>query len=287
MPYNASLNLYFRGAANLRGALQHAMARFSISSPQEVVVLGGSAGGLSTTLHVDAIGALLGARRIAGLPECGWFPFWDAPCAGPTNKNSNMCNATGDFFSVVALQNATGSLSPECRAAQGGAGSEWRCFMAQVATPFVRAPLFVWQSKFDHFQLSAFLSVDCSFAQAYNPPWLPAPVCSRNNTEAILAYGAYFMSTIAPLIAAPGPHRGLYLTSCVLHGMDFNYLTVGDTAAGELGATPAVAFNAWYQAVLRGAGGAPSVDNDWKWVEDFAAPRVDNPLACPPFVFTP
>ena len=283
VPYNASLDLYFRGAANLRAALADFKARFGVHAPAEVVVTGGSAGGLSTTLHVDYIGAFLGAAFVAGVPQCGWFPFWDAPCAGPTMKNSLMCNATGAFFDTVALQNATGALSAECRAAQG-AGSEWRCFMAAVATPYVKAPLFVWQSKFDHFQLSAFLSVDCSYAQVYNPPWSPAPVCSANNTADILAFGRYFMEQLQPLVAAPGPHRALYLTSCVLHGMDYNFLTVGDNSAGELGTAPIVAFNLWYAALRNPSAADPG--NNWKWVEDFAAPRLDNPLACPPFVFT-
>jgi hypothetical protein len=30
---------------------------------------------------------------------------------------------------------------------------------------------------------------------------------------------------------------------------------------------------------------AADVDNGWKWVEDLPLPRVDNALACPPFVF--
>lgn len=219
VPYNASVDLYFRGAANLRAALTDFKARYSVAAPSEVVVTGGSAGGLSTTLHVDYIGAFLGAAMVAGVPQCGWFPFWEAPCAGPTNKNSLMCNATGAFFDTVTLQNATGALSAECKAAQRP-GEEWKCFMAAVATDFVRAPLFIWQSKFDHFQLSAFLSVDCAYEQTYNPPWNPAPVCSHNNTADILAYGAYFTEQLAPLIGAKGPHRALYLTSCVLHGMD-------------------------------------------------------------------
>jgi len=282
VPYNASVSLYFRGAANLRVALEDFRARYAVAAPAEVVVSGGSAGGLSTTLHVDAIGAALRAQAIVGVPQCGWFPYWDAPCAGPNITTSNMCNATGDFRGMVAQQNATGALSAECRAAQG-AGEEWRCFMAAVATPFVHAPLFVWQSKFDHFQLSAFLSVDCSYAQQYNPPWAPAPVCSHNNTRDIRAYGAYFMEQLQPFIAAPGPHRALYLTSCVLHGMDYNYLTVGANDAGELGVTPSVAFNLWYRAIRDPA--SATLTNGYKWVEDLDLPRVDNPLACPPFEF--
>ena len=283
VPYNASLNLFFRGAANMRAALADFQARFAVAAPAEVVVTGGSAGGLSTTLHVDAIGAALGAQAIVGVPQCGWFPFWESACAGPTITTSNMCNATGDFRALVEQQNATGALSAECRAAQRS-GEEWRCFMAAVATPFVRAPLFVWQSKFDHFQLSAFLCVDCSYAQQYNPPWAPAPVCSPNNTRDILAYGAYFMEQLQPLIDAPGPQRALYLTSCVLHGMDYNFLTVGANDAGELGVTPSVAFNLWYTAIREPA--SATLTNNYKWVEDLDMPRVDNPLACPPFEFS-
>lgn len=282
VPYNASLNLYFRGAANLRAALADCAARFAVAAPAEVVVTGGSAGGLSTTLHVDAIGAAWGARSVVGVPQAGYFPAWDAPCAGPTSKSSNMCNATGAFFDSVVLQNSTGALSAECRAAQA-VGDEWRCFLAAVATPFVKAPLFVWQSLYDHFQLRAFLSVDCAFDQAYTPPWLPAPVCSANNTRDIRAYGAYFLEQLQPLIAAPGPHRALYLTSCVLHGMDYNFLSVGANAAGELGTNPSVAFNLWYRALMDPA--SATLDNNYKWVESLPEPRVDNPLACPPFVF--
>ena len=73
------------------------------------------------------------------------------------------------------------------------------------------------------------------------------------------------------------------LTSCVLHGMDYNFLTVGANDAGELGVTPAVAFNLWYRAIMDPA--SATLTNDYKWVEDLDMPRVDNPLACPPFAF--
>lgn len=157
--------------------------------------------------------------------------------------------------------------------------------MAAVLTPFVRAPLFVWQSKFDHFQLNDILGVDCALLQAYTPPWLAPPNCSAASTAAIAAFGAAFMQQLAPLLAAPGLTRGVYLTSCVLHGMDYNYLTTGDDAAGELGTNPNVAFNLWY-AAAKNPQLAPNISNGYKWIEDRALPRVDNPLACPPFLFT-
>ena len=109
-------------------------------------------------------------------------------------------------------------------------------------------------------------------------------MCSRNNTRDIVAFGKFFVEQLAPLIAAPGPHRALYLTSCVLHGMDYNFLTVGANAAGELGVSPAVAFTLWYTALMDPQ--SATLENNYKWIEDTLEPRVDNPLACPPFVFS-
>ena len=93
------------------------------------------------------------------------------------------------------------------------------------------------------------------------------------------------MQQLQPLIATPGPHRALFLTSCILHGMDYNYLVVGDNDVGEGGTTPSVAFNLWYRSIMDPAR-ALNMTNDWKWIEDRDMPRVDNPLACPAFIFS-
>jgi hypothetical protein len=85
-----------------------------------------------------------------------------------------------------------------------------------------------------------------------------------------------YLWQIQAVIEAPAPHRAIFLTSCVLHGMDYQYLSVNDTS-------PMVAFNLWYDALHSSSGGAPTVS--YKWVEDWAMPRTDNPLACPPFTF--
>jgi Pectinacetylesterase len=279
VPYNASVNLFIRGNANLRAALSDAKSRFGISEPDEVLVTGGSAGGLSTTLHVDYIGEFLQAKLTVGAPSCGYFIEHDAPCAGPTHSNP-QCNTTGTFKNLTVLANSTPALIPACLADHPN--DAWRCLMAPTVTQYVKAPLFISQSKFDHFQLSSFLSVDCSYDQSFTPPWNQAPICSPAETAAILAYGAEFMAQFEPLLATPGLRRGVYLTSCVLHGMDYHFVTVGDTVGSEELGTPInVAFNLWHQAIV---GGEASQDS-FKWVEDLKNPRVSNPLACPPFVF--
>ena len=54
-----------------------------------------------------------------------------------------------------------GALPADCTAAQQPAET-WRCFTAPTVAPFVRSPLFVLQSQFDHFQLSAMAHIPCS-----------------------------------------------------------------------------------------------------------------------------
>ena len=261
-PYGnySNATIYFRGAANLEAALADALARAGAAGRvAEVLVTGGSAGGMSTVLHVDRIGALAGAARVAGVPQAGFFTEWNATCVDP-EPGAIWCNATDQFAHLFGIANVSGALAPACLADH--AAEPWRCFLVPTAQAYVAAPLFFWQSKFDHFQLRAFVSVACTLAQAYNPPWVSNVTCNARDTGAISSFGALFMEQFAPVLAAPGPHRAAFLTSCVLHGMDYHYLAVGDAdiaPIGERGASPAVALNTWYAALY--AADPPGVDN--------------------------
>lgn len=66
--------LLFRGHANLRGALAEIRRRYLNDGQlpvRELIVTGGSAGGLSTIIHVDEIKALLNAEAVVGMPVAG------------------------------------------------------------------------------------------------------------------------------------------------------------------------------------------------------------------------
>ncbi len=168
-------------------------------------------------------------------------------------------------------------MAPKCLA--DNAENPWRCWLPPVAEKYVDAPLFFWQSKFDHFQLSEFVGLECARAQAYTPPWhYNLSACSLRDTVAIEAYGNLFLEQFGPVLATPGTHRAVFLTSCVLHGMSQMFLSV-------MGTTPSIAITLWHMA-LRDSN-PPILDNDFKWIESLTLPRVDNPLACPPFTFTP
>lgn len=70
---NSSQRLWFRGAANMDRVLDVLEERFSLRAAAEVVVTGGSAGGLSTLLHVDHVAARVPTARVVGAPDAGYF----------------------------------------------------------------------------------------------------------------------------------------------------------------------------------------------------------------------
>jgi hypothetical protein len=153
------------------------------------------------------------------------------------------------------------------------------CALAPVAVAYVEHDLFLEQSKFDHWQLWQEAGIGCMTEQAYTPPWNGTVACNAEDTAAIIAYGEAFMAQVAPLRAAPGSHRGMFLTSCVVHGQDWHYASIGDTNLQT-------AFSLWYHyRHLPNATSTLGLDNDFQWVEDLRLPRTDNPLACPPFTF--
>eukprot|EP01052_Picozoa_sp_SAG31_P025650 SAG31_NODE_2260_length_6065_cov_3.729802_1_plen_266_part_00 len=139
--------LYFRGKANLEGLLASMKSKYALAAATDVVVSGGSAGGLSTYLHADAVRAALPlATKVVAMPDAGFFI---------DNDISRASGWVAQLQWVAMAQNVSASLSPDCLAVYPGAAESWKCFLAQYAAPFIKTPLFVLQSQYDAYQTSA------------------------------------------------------------------------------------------------------------------------------------
>ena len=109
------------------------------------------------------------------------------------------------------MVNSTPSLLPDCKAAQV-TGEEWRCFLAPVAFPFIKQPLFALQSRFEEYQLMANFRLPCEQGQRFSPPYYKPNRCgSAANRSAIDAFGREFMRQFAPVLASPS--TGCFLTA--------------------------------------------------------------------------
>lgn len=143
-----NVTVHFRGAALLAAVRADLLDR-GMASASTVVVGGCSAGGLSVYIHCDewtaAIRAANPATQTVCLADSGWFPI--VPAAGFPSTWFN-----GVWSGGFAFHNASGSMHADCLAAQP-AGDEWRCMMAEVVAPFIKTPLFAFQSQYDSFQI--------------------------------------------------------------------------------------------------------------------------------------
>jgi hypothetical protein len=225
--------LHYRGLANLDATLDHAFSALGLGDATEMVVTGGSAGGLSTFLHVDRVAARMKAgapacKRTTGAPVVGFFLDHAAYLSTATNYSTSM-------GVVVHDQNATGALLPSCLAAFPT--SPHLCFMSPHMVRFVQSPLFVFNSRFDAWQMDNDLQIPCHAGDPAHPK------CSADEQAAIVQYGADFVTALAAVSAEP--KNGAFITSCICHGCDWATLALDN-------ATSYQHYARWYHGTADG-----------------------------------
>jgi hypothetical protein len=234
----ANSSLMFRGIRNLDATLDLLFANYGLGSAELVILSGGSAGGLSTFLHLDHVAERVREHapnaRVVGQPVCGFFLDLN------TNDGNNMPNVTygAELRYVYQMQNTSGALSKECQAAN--AADPAMCIFAPHAVPFIETPWFALQSRFDHWQLSEEVFIPCILDQPYSPPYKPSS-CNSTEVAQIQAYGPTFMSQFTPAFLPTASRNGVFLDACIIHGStnsSINGLTNGEAFATWLAGGP-------------------------------------------------
>jgi hypothetical protein len=267
--------LHFKGLGNMERTLDVLAERFGLAQARRLVLSGGSAGGLSTYLHLDRVSDRLRklnpdpavSLQVVGRPVAGFFidaaPYTPSPkkTGSPTMMASSYpagANYSTEIKFGTAMFNSTPALSPACRAAHSG--KEWKCWMAPTAFPFVREPIFAVQSRFDEFQLMAILRLPCAKGQSFAPPYKPSN-CTAAEHTAIDNFGAELLSQFAPVLSSK--RGGAYLVSCIQH--DVHTLIANVTEED--------AFASWMH------GGSLGKSTGYKWV-DHCGPDHDGATPC-------
>jgi len=223
--------IYFRGIRNLDATLQSLIDNYDFSSANFVTLSGGSAGGLSTFLHLDHVADIVHSvspnARVVGEPVCGMF-------MDHSNDGNNLPNVTYtlEMEYVYNMQNSSGSLSTSCQNAL--APNSWKCIMAPYAIPFIQTPWFALQSRFDKWQLSEIAFIPCMLAQSYTPPYKPS-TCNTTMVNQIQSYGPDFVNQFMPLFPS-NTKNGIFLDACIIHG------STNSTINGK---TNSQAFETW------------------------------------------
>jgi hypothetical protein len=201
-----------------------------MSEATELVVTGVSAGGLSTFLHTDRIAARV--RRdspnvtVKAAPVVGFF------LDHANYKNEKATSYTTRMAYAYKMQNLTfgpdGGLTPACIAAFPTTPA--KCFMSPHMFPYIQTPLFVFNSRFDAWQLANILQISS---------WSTAA-----EQHAVVKYGASFLQQFAPLQAVE--RHGGFITTCICHACHWSTLVLQGKTAFEH-------YAAWYQGKTTGA----------------------------------
>ena len=235
--------VHYRGIHNLDATLDYAFAKLGMADATELVVTGGSAGGLSTFLHTDRIAARVrkGVKDpskllITAAPVVGYFldhaTYQEAHPVSAKARASDDDSGysyphSGNYSSwmrtVFSEQNVSSSLNSECLT--DFTDNPHLCYMSPHMVTYVETPLFMFNSKFDAWQMDNDLQVPCKAGDAGHV------TCNSTESAAIVQYGADFLTALQPVIASQA-RNGAFITSCICHGCPWSTVKTG--ASGDV-----------------------------------------------------
>ena len=139
-------DMWMRGKANLDAILDELSTLHGLASANEVVLSGGSAGGLAVYYHIDYVAAFVRESapdvRVSGFPDAGYF--------------ADLPSVEGEFVYRGFFQtadstcwNSTLSIGTNAACLLAHSADPWKCLMAQYLTDFIETPMFVMNSAFD------------------------------------------------------------------------------------------------------------------------------------------
>jgi hypothetical protein len=249
--------IYVRGGRIVTAVVDFLIKDHGMSGARDVIVTGGSSGGMATYLNCDRIADHIHTVnpniRVTCLADAGMFLDHPGMSGTPT--------LSPQFIESFYAWNSSSMTNQDCIAHYTPLGAPWKCIFAQYVLPFIRTPLFIAQNLFDSYQLGHILGIGgCS---TYGKD---LSGCPNATVEAINKYGAIMRGIISAGLAAPGGvgrSRGAFAPSCIAHCQ-----TVANEhpaalwnwparwSIGEV--TPVEVFGAWYTQQVgawRGEGG--------------------------------
>ena len=253
--------LTFRGIKNIDATVAWALKN-GLKDATEFVLTGGSAGGLSTFLHADRVGAKVEAaapacKKIRAAPVVGYFLdhdnfAHDSASAVPNTPSWNHANYTKWMRYIYKMQNMTfgedGGLTKACE--EKHPGEPGLCFMSPHMQDVIKTPFFM--CDFTQFCLAfpcfcltlpcVDLTLSClnltfpreffRFNSKYDAWQLGSEFQSNWKTKAeqagVLQYGKDFMTQLAPVYTDGETKNGGMITSCICHGCPWGTLQVND-----------------------------------------------------------
>ena len=210
-PAPGNKKLYFRGWKNLEATLDYAFQKLGMAKATQVVLTGGSAGGLSTFLHADYV-----AERVRKEAPLAFTKAM--PVVGYFLDHKNFAGTSQSYPAwmdyIYHMQNLKiPALTSECLKAYPS--TPYYCFMSPHMHTFIQTPFYMLNSKFDQWQMDNILQVSCMREKS---------ACTDSEKAAIVAYGKSFMADFNSVMQ--NEKNGAMITSCICHGCNWNNITL-------------------------------------------------------------
>eukprot|EP00929_Paragymnodinium_shiwhaense_P065018 TRINITY_DN32637_c0_g1_i1.p1 TRINITY_DN32637_c0_g1~~TRINITY_DN32637_c0_g1_i1.p1 ORF type:complete len:433 (+),score=79.19 TRINITY_DN32637_c0_g1_i1:96-1394(+) len=230
-----------RGAPILDAVLKHLQEAHGMKAASDVILTGGSAGGLATYLNCDRIAETVrqanASTRYSCLADAGLFLDHKGRDGKPTTSPL--------FKESFYAWNSAGATNQACVEHYSASNEEWKCVFAQYVLPFIKSRIFIMQTLYDSWQLTNILKLNCS---GY---YKPLDDCSAMQMNDLYTYGATLRQLIQ-MTFIPQPSIGAFAPSCIDHCQSVqnehaaalwewsDQWSIGDS-------TPRKAFDAWYK----------------------------------------
>ena len=134
------VTIYYRGKRILDALLDYLCApEYGLTQATEVLMSGGSAGGLSVFLHADYVRSRVGQDvvKFAAAPVSGFFLMHDS------------VNGTDEYparmHGIYDMMNSSGGVNQRCLAALGPANG-WKCIFANYGRSKLPQPVVYFMS---------------------------------------------------------------------------------------------------------------------------------------------
>ena len=234
--------LYFRGSKIIDAAIDE-MRALGAEDATDVLVAGGSAGGLSVFYHADRFAESFPNANVTALSDSSMFLDFDTDAQ---SLYSAMHVGQMDALGQVRLEetsvpgrtaqqlqwlyymmNATAGLDQSCVEHYSAKGMPWKCMFPQYTAKFVETPTFILQSIFDWWQVAYSLAVSDFTGHITN------------------AFGELIRNTTLSVLE--GTRHGAFIDSCVHH----TSINMWSTSVTVEGFTQAEAYGAYLRGERR------------------------------------
>uniref|UniRef100_A0ACD5W2X2 Uncharacterized protein n=1 Tax=Avena sativa TaxID=4498 RepID=A0ACD5W2X2_AVESA len=205
--YDAGNKVYFRGQRIFNASIEHLLS-IGMASADQVLLAGGSAGGLAAILQCDHFSAFFAGRRgttVKCLADAGLFLDAVDVSGGRTLRSY--------YGGIVATHGVAQNLPKSCT----GRLDATSCFFPQNIIGSIKTPMFLLNAAYDTWQIHESLAPNAADPSgAWRACKSNRLACNASQMTILQAFRGQMVSAVQGFSRSKA--NGLFINSCFTHG---------------------------------------------------------------------